>query len=328
MPAGDKLKGIIANKLDIRFDRGGSYNPNQGDANIVEACRSMILDENGRGDINPLIGAGRAIASAMGQSLSIDNYLHAHAGNQRITEMGKLGIASAILEAERNSSIFVTRSSGDRIEFNAVGNSWHNTFAKMLSEGVQRDNLDTIFDNVGIITFNYDRCIEHYLASWLSSYFLIQLPEAQELLKKLEILHPYGQVGKLPWQSSDGEGINFGAEIFQASALPPVSRQLRTFTERVEDDEMMDRMHNLLGTAEKIVYLGFAFGPMNMELLTAQGNMQREVYGTVMGISPPNVVVIKNAIQTSLPSSRIKTTELAGIGANQLLNDYWRPILA
>jgi hypothetical protein len=107
------------------------------------------------------------------------------------------------------------------------------------------------------------------LTYWLSNYFRIPLQNAQEPVKKLEILHAYGQVGKLPWQTSASDGMGFGAEIGYAAALPNVSRQLRTFTERVEDDAMVERMRNLMGGAEKIVYLGFAFAQMNMDLLTA-----------------------------------------------------------
>lgn len=90
LPAGDKLKGIIPKKLNIRFENFSKLA--SGDPDIVEGCRSIA----GRGDINPLRAAGVSTAG-------IDNYLHADAHDALIIEMGKLGIAASILEAERKS---------------------------------------------------------------------------------------------------------------------------------------------------------------------------------------------------------------------------------
>ena len=327
LPAGDKLKDIIASKVDIRFQHG--HELVRGDIDIVETCRSLARESNGRADINLLCGAGRSLASAMNQAISIDNYLHAHAEDNLVVTMGKLGIASSILEAEQVSTIYVNASNGDRLDFANVRDSWHNTFAKMLTEGVQRTDIEHIFDNVAIITFNYDRCIEHYLSYWLANYFKLHLSDAQALTLKLQIYHPYGQVGRLPWQNSPGGGISFGEELSRSNSLIAISRQLRTFTERVEDDGTLEKMRNLLRAAEKIIYLGFSFGSMNMELLTTfDDGPSKEVYGTVMGISGPNIKSISNDIRASLKACPITALELASYGANQLLYDYWRPMLA
>lgn len=64
LPAGDKLKGIIGNKLNIRFENFSHLA--SGDPDIVEACRSIA----GRGDINPLRAAGVSIVANLDFSRS------------------------------------------------------------------------------------------------------------------------------------------------------------------------------------------------------------------------------------------------------------------
>jgi hypothetical protein len=112
LPLGSELKASIANSLEISFRHG--YEQTSGDRLIVEALR--LVDR----DINPYLHAGRHIAAAMPQSLSIDNFIDAHAGDKRIEVCGKLAIARAILAAEERSLLSV--HSGDpRESFSFVG---------------------------------------------------------------------------------------------------------------------------------------------------------------------------------------------------------------
>ncbi|MEY9376004.1 hypothetical protein [Rhizobium leguminosarum] len=319
LPVGDELKTSIANKVNIRFDDG--YSQNSGDKRITEALRG-IVKERGERDINPLCQAGRIIASAMPQAISIDNFLHTHANDADIVLMGKLGIAASILEAERGSKICAKEGV---MNFGAHPNIWHNTFCKMLAENVQLGDLETIFDNVSFITFNYDRCIEHFVSHWLENYFRITADHAQNLTKKLKVFHPYGQVGRLPWQGG-GNSVGYGTEI-SSRTLPQIASQIRTFTERVEDDAMLDEMREYIADAEQIIYLGFSYGQMNMELLTIPTcSVYKSVFGTVFLMSAPNVTAVQNRVRISLTTNTqiwVGRQEYLGAEANKLLNDYW-----
>src|SRR6185312_14412777 len=107
--------------------------------------------------------AGRAIKVAMPQAISIDNFLHTHSDNEQIVLMGKLGIAVSILNAERYSTIYGDPQR-ETLTFEGLKESWHTTFFKMLTENFQKGDLANLTENVSFITFNYDRCIEHYFA--------------------------------------------------------------------------------------------------------------------------------------------------------------------
>ncbi|SFJ16539.1 hypothetical protein SAMN04515648_2958 [Phyllobacterium sp. CL33Tsu] len=327
LPVGVELKSIIADKVDIFFDRGQL---SRGDEEIVFALRDMLQSGGSPVDINPYAAAGRHIASAMPQALSIDNFLHTHSTNEKIVLMGKIGIAASILQAERESSIYFEHGQGDKLNFREIGDSWHNTFCKMAHANVLKEDLDTIFDNVAIITFNYDRCIEHYVSHSLSNYFGITLQDAQELTKQFVVIHPYGQVGKLPWQVDDGSGCAYGEEPTW-DILLPIAQQLRTFTEWNQQDPVIGQMNNLLLNAEQVIYLGFSYAPINMKLLYTKGiGFQKDVIGTAYRMPDPAVKAAKSAIMQSMvstgTSALVRTVELADLLCNQLLTNYMQQI--
>lgn len=324
LPVGSTLKTLIADKLNVVHS--GSY---EGDLAVVQAMASVAKGTGEYGSsMKRFIDAAQAIRGAMPLAISIDNYLHTHSHDADAVMMGKFGITACILDAEDRSTLREYDASYN-IDFSTIPDSWHNTFCKMLTENVQHASLDTIFDNVSIITFNYDRCIEHYLLMWLMRYMRLSYKEATDICAKLNIIHPYGQVGPLPWQAaaSGGSEIRFGEKPTEY-IIRQISSQIRTFTERVEDEVMLSRMRGLLSEAEQVVYLGFSFGKMNMDLLSIdQEGPRKDVIATVLGISVPNRAEVDHSIRLSLNGPEtgwlVTGMDLASSAANNLLNDYW-----
>ncbi|ESY51721.1 MULTISPECIES: hypothetical protein [unclassified Mesorhizobium] len=228
LPMGDALKGRIGKALGFTFPDG--FNPKEGNLAVYWAVQEHIKKLEIR-DSNPWWRAGRAIKAAMPQAISIDNFMHTHSHDEHIVFMGKLGIAVCILDAERASSLRGDKDRDGKLNYDSIKESWHSTFVKMLLENAQAKATDTLFDNVSFITFNYDRCIELYLEKALQNYLLISEQEAQKAVNKLTVIHPYGQVGRLPWQPN-GQ-VKFGAEPHSTELLE-IAKQIRTFTERVE----------------------------------------------------------------------------------------------
>ncbi len=326
LPIGDELKLKIGVKLDIRFDNG--YDLSAGDPKIVEAVRHILHEKQER-DINPHCQAGRIIASAMHQALSIDNFLHTHSDNELIVQMGKLGIAATIMEAESSSKISGDQRRYGQINFASHPDIWHNTFCKMLCEGVQTRGLEKLFENVSFITFNYDRCIEHYVSQWVSNYMQIPLPDAQELTGKLTVIHPYGQVGRLPWQRNGLTSVPYGSSV-EGQTLPKIASHIRTFTEQVEDETVPEKMRELIEEAQQVVYLGFSYGSMNMDLMRLRRRCSmKTVRGTALGIAAPNMSAITDLINSTMyvmGEHFMGTRSFDAVTCNQLLNDYFRTL--
>jgi len=163
LPTNTQLKAVIAEKLDIdlfgTLDRAAA-----GDSEIARAIEEHAKRNNV--DTNILVGDAWKIRDAMPQAISIDNFIHTHGTTPGIVLCGKLGIAQAILEAERDSKLIVgdekTRQF-DEIDYGGIQKTWYSPFFQLLTENVRNEEVDSLFDQISIITFNYDRCIEHFL---------------------------------------------------------------------------------------------------------------------------------------------------------------------
>ncbi|KQY48569.1 hypothetical protein [Rhizobium sp. Root483D2] len=324
LPVGETLKGIIAKKLDLP-------QPGRGVGSGDDVLRKALVyrAKKAGGDINQQMHrhwiAAQAVRSAMPQAISIDNYLHTHASDEDVVTVGKFGIAASILEAEHKSKIYHEHHGRPEIDFTHAPDSWHNTFCKILTENVQLDRLDKIFENVTFITFNYDRCIEHYVLWWLIRYMRLSWEDCTELCQKLKIFHPYGKVCGLPWQRTGMPSSEYGWPA-EHEILNHAAGQIRTFTERVDDEKMLADMRGAISECEQLVYLGFSFGMMNMELMNVDGGSNRKrIYATALGMSEPNKALSLKRIVNSVSgvSDVVIEANLLNSTANALMKDYW-----
>jgi hypothetical protein len=328
LPMGSELAPIIGRKLDIRND--GSWDAH-GDKDLVRAVVEMARGNSYGEKMRRFSDAAQEISKAMPQTISIDNFLHTHADDADIVTLGKMGIAASILEAEHHSKIYRKDRGKYSIDFGAAA-SWHNIFCKMLTENVQKHDLETVFDNVAFIIFNYDRCIEHYLTLWMASYMRITFEDSCRLCKKLKIFHPYGQVGKLPWQADDGTGVGFGEELSEYN-IANTARQIRTFTERVDDEDLLRAMRQSISDASTVIYLGFSYARMNMELMRLDySGVSKRVFGTTIGMSEPNkqqaIQRVSLALSSQDAGNMMVRHAFDSVSASQMLSDYWYELSA
>lgn len=332
LPSGDKLKGQIASLLDIRFDDG--WNQSSGDHAITHALRQVVKLPDGRqGNINPYLQKAWRIRDVVpAAAISIDNFLDAHRGDQAMELCGKLGIVRSILNAEASSKLAPPERGQDRFSLRRLAGTWYVGFFQMLTENVAKADVASVFDNVSIITFNYDRCIERFIVQALADYYELDDGHAAEIASKLRIYHPYGQVGRLPWQQMRGS-VPFGA---QSENLLSLAGQIKTFTEGLDDEDLVARMHGEIMEADTLVFLGFAFHPINMELLTPPDEgMVRRVFGTTYGMSKADEAEIAGDITRLLRRHALEfheqvelQPELASVTSGEFFKQYFRSMSA
>lgn len=303
LPLGSELKKQIGKALDIRYERG--INRESGDEIIDGSFRVLASEDhqNRHNNINLYLEAAWRIRDAMPQAISIDNFIDSHRSNDTIALCGKLAIARCILDAECKSKLKVDRDNiNNKIDFPAVENTWFNSFFQLLTENCQQNDLPERLSKVGIICFNYDRCIEHYLHSSLQNFYGMSADDASSLLSNLEIHHPYGTTGKLPWQDIR-EGFQYGAAP-NPRKLIMLANGLRTFTEGIDKSNSdIVATRSLLCSTKRIVFLGFAFHRLNLQLLfpgLQSGEQARatKIYATALGISPSDVKEIMNDLSS------------------------------
>lgn len=300
MPLGDELKGIIAELLNLQFE----YPARQvsGDRVLMNSLRRLAEQAEDRGEeLNAYVRRAQHICAAMPQAISIDNFIDSQKGNNKIATCGKLAVVKAILEAERNSGLYFNEANGEScFNFEPLSQTWYNKFFQILTENCNKFELRDRFRSICLVIFNYDRCIEHFLFHSLRTYYNLDFEEILVLMDEIHIYHPYGKVGELDFSSSTATG-GFGKEL-GAEDLIRVSSQIRTFTEGTDEaSSEIENIHNCLYRAERVVFLGFAFHKLNMNLLRSEELKQstsaiKDCYASTYKISNADQEIINERI--------------------------------
>ena len=323
LPTGLELKGKIAQLLDIRFTNGHSQN--SGDFTITEALRLLVRGENGgNGDINPYLHEAWHIRDTMPQAISIDNFIDTHRENPKIALCGKLAIVQSILEAEKESLLYIDKyNSVPSLNFKSLERTWYSSFFQLLTENCAKSELKARFETITLIIFNYDRCIEHYLLHALQNYYKINESEAAEIVKFINIYHPYGHVGHLPWMQAK-DSMGFG-ELPSAQILLRLANQIKTFAEGTDPEasEILEiKAH--MAEVSHLIFLGFAFHKLNMKLLNRSENVKGfnviRCFATAYQLSESNKETISEKI-TSLYSVEVGV-KMANLQCNEFFNEY------
>lgn len=294
LPLGADLRQNIASLLDVTFRHGS--NQQASDLAVVQCLRDIAQEGSQRG-IKDLLFKCWLIRDALPAAISIDNLLDAHRNDPDIALIGKLGIAQAILNAERDSKLYEALVTDRKSSLYSLANTWLLPMFQLLTEGVVKEDAATIFDNVTFIVFNYDRCLEEFLTIALGAYYGFTNQESLDIAQTAKIIHPYGRVGD-SGESSSLPTVGFGAEQCN---LRKVAAGIRTFSEGLRFDRDRKLIKNAIANADQIVFLGFAFHPLNMEILEVdQPSNISKVFGTTFGLSDAAVRSVKRIIGTTL----------------------------
>ena len=312
LPLGTGLMDDIANRLAIRFTPEPLFT---GDPEILEAMQEQARRYGHH--VNPYLDAAHTIHAAMPLALSIDNFIDAHRMNPQIEFCAKVAIVQSIIAAEDKSQIQIRPPESGSINFSGYRKNWLNSFFRLLSGGVSRYDVGSIFDDVSIICFNYDRCIEHFLFHSLMTFYTLPAKEAADVVATLRIYHPYGTIGPLSWQS-ELSAVGYGMSA-QYPPLVDLFGRIKTFTQEFNDGEALSKMRNLCEEAEQVVFLGFAYHELNLKLLGPVDGIPKLLIGTRIGISDPNFAIVREQLHGIFPSG--------GWNSNDFTNDHCFEIL-
>lgn len=209
---------------------------------------------------------------------SIDSFL-ARNGDE-FGDIGKRAIAAVLLASE-NVEKFFTDENDD---------PWQRYFLRILASPNRWEEVD--FSAVKIISFNYDRSLEHFLLVSLQAKFGKQRDEVRQKLRELEIVHVYGSLGA-PYPG-DGGYISYGRPVSEES-VAAAAEFLKVIPEGRDTDASLVRAREILVEAKRLVFLGFSFDPTNIERLHFDGTccdvvrskslLARGVYSSCMGMT-------------------------------------------
>lgn len=314
LPLGTELAQQISRLLYFKFDIGKLV---QGDHDFVDGLRRHFKDHN---LLNDYLRGARQISDGVRSVGSIDNYIDTHHQDERIAFLGKVSIVYLILKAERNSLLYVDHSRREKPSLDALEKTWLVPFGRYLVRGIDVSQVEAVFSNLTIICFNYDRCIEEFLSLWLQTVYHLEDQISRELVSKIDIIRPYGIVGEYP--PKRGGAVEFGKEPLGFDFVE-ARTNLLTYTEQIEDQDVLTKMQSTVAESETIVFLGFGFHPQNMKLLTPNGSTNAiQVFATAFGESSSNADEIqKQLVELFLNGDRSKTRRSKLRDATKVRND-------
>lgn len=320
------LGGLLVEQISqaLRFDEltfGSAIG--SGNAVIYEAVRRQFTSTG----YPKAFAACRQMSSALKHATSIDAYLEDFRENVEMVLCGKIAIAHIIAHAELHSSMRVDKSNiYHKPNWDGFASTWYPKFFRMLKEGVGLQNVENIFDNVTIVCFNYDRCIEHYLYYSLREYYALTPNDALSLLKKLKIFHPYGTIGPFEIDSQTGHST-FGMEL-RGTTLLKQATEIKTVYE-TRDTASEDFIKNAVLTSEQAIFLGFGFHQLNLDLLRSPGRNHtiNGVYATCYEMPEPIAPELTRRIAKvfcadAAPEKMMGKVTLRGLTSRAMLDNY------
>lgn len=136
---------------------------------------------------------------------------------------------------------------------------------------------------LSVITFNYDRSLEHFLFLALKHSYGLSDEECCEGLKAVPIVHVYGTLG-------GSLHLEEGSRPYNNEVTPDVVKQcasaIRVLHEGKTDNPELDKAHKLLMQARVICFLGFGYYYDNIRRLRPELLPEdSELFGTAFGIT-------------------------------------------
>jgi hypothetical protein len=197
-------------------------------------------------------------------------------------EVGKLAITLALIPFERESYLFNTRS---------TERSWYRYLFSKLD--AQFDDFNR--NRLSIITFNYDRSIEHYLFKTIKSSYGKTEAECVKKLQEIQIIHVHGRLGALPWESDTGRPYLERADVLGPESIKRISEQITVISEKEITSPLFEKAFEMMANARRIYFLGFGYHDANLRRLKMDVLKQNRVCsGTGYKLGGREIQDIKN----------------------------------
>ncbi len=177
---------------------------------------------------------------------------------KELVEAGKVLIANYLLQAEDEKTFQ---------DFESI--CWYRHLRNMIMNcGGNYEQVSKKIDQLTIISFNYDRSLEHFLRTKLNPFY--------DKLKE-RIIYPYGNLLKTDDDESSFSRISYGSlkeknplsdyqkkgKIFEVAEK--MHRSLRIIGEIQHGEK--EKIISVMSSASKIYFLGFSFNQENCDVL-------------------------------------------------------------
>jgi len=244
---------------------------------------------------------------------SVDLFL---ARNPEFSKEGRRAIAFRILAAEHASSF--------REETKKKSEDWYTwLFEQMTDKLVKKGDYSRFSENdVAIITFNYDRSLEHFLYDSLSNSFKSIGPQkVMEQLNHVKICHVFSQVGPLEWQGQPN-AIPYRVNVNEVG-IDTLADNIRIAYDEGENPKLQEA-HNLLSRANRVFFLGFGYADENLDTLGIPDVLAKValVCGTARGFTEKEIGKVKSRLRAGSSDGDKQTVIIENSDCRALLREF------
>jgi hypothetical protein len=279
----------MRNNKKFVFVLGAGASKDSGYPTGAELIETIAKYNNDNGFLNAMnnVGIAKRDVNIFVDSLtksglnSIDAFLTRVTGRKQpqpidFEKIGRACISYAILYAEKESK-------RKELPFRFDSN-WRRHLFSFFSD----DYMLLTDGRVRFITFNYDLSLEYFIQESyrIRNYIYAMSPEERkqcfQFLNKIEILHLYGQIGKLAEYDSDNTGRTYGSDLLNLDG----SRMFWRIAENIEivrpditgvAQNNFKLAQQYLSESDYVFFLGFGFDSLNMERLKLHEIFQTNV---------------------------------------------------
>ncbi|MCE5213820.1 MAG: hypothetical protein LLF83_03770 [Methanobacterium sp.] len=255
---------------------------------IISSLREMVKNNNGW--VNELNYSKDFVSDfahrlAISDAPSIDTFLEKNKNRLYYSEFGKISIVDIISRAENNLPNF-QQENKNKNEFEI--DHWYKYMVKKLS----KLEVDNFFENLRIISYNYDRSLENYLFNPLLGY--LDTNEAVKIMNKLKIIHMYGRLDPLQWEGTDWNNRYYG-EAINSNDLFKLSKTINLIHE-TKESHAIKIANDYIDESGKVYFLGLDLhnNLSNIEMLDTDLLEKKEILVTAYGLEEGEIVTIKN----------------------------------
>jgi len=211
-------------------------------------------------------------------------------------EVGKVAIALALFPNETTPTLF------GNLMIQDSPNSWYQYLWTLLTENCTFN--DPSWNHLSIVTFNYDRSLEHYLHTAMMNRYGKTPDECAKAIQQIPIIHVYGSLGLLPWQTESPQPIKYGGAN---DLLKVAAENIKIMHEGEKNSEEFMKARILIETSDRVFFLGFGYHPVNLERLGRDiFPDDKLVMGTTYGLSISRSQNLRQFIFKKVDSFKIR----------------------
>jgi hypothetical protein len=224
--------------------------------------------------------------------MSVDAFLE---HRPEFIPIGKSAMAMILIQHEHEPHLF-----------RRDGKSWYEYLFNQLNTTFEKFDKNRL----SILTFNYDRSLEHFLFTALKNTSGKSEDECAEKLKSIPIIHLHGDLGALP-HSREHLMRTYNSELTPTTVNIATNRIKIIHEGIATNDPQFEQARQILLESEVICFLGFGYHRLNMERL-GMNNCQtgmlvsKQIIGTTFGLTHAEFALICQRHKLSLRSGRLE----------------------